>query len=301
MSAFNYHFDQTRERQAQALAATRDYRILRRLPHISEIWCHSSSTVDRAGVIRIGLLDTETSGLEPASAKLIELAIVIVEICAITGRLLHVEPPVSWLNDPKEPLPDEIIQLTGLTDSMLAGQWFDDEAIGNVLDDIDVLVAHNARFDKPFVVRRFPAVNLPWACSLRDLDWAAFGLGAGNKSINALLTEAGYFMNGAHRAADDTWALTVLLVMLARDGRTRLAHLVEAARRPTYRLWANGAPFSSKDSLKSAGYRWSQTRRTWWFEGDPERVAHERNWLMSLCPLIKPHVETITWFDRHSR
>jgi DNA polymerase III subunit epsilon len=222
-------------------------------------------------------------------------------ICATTGRLLNVEPPRSWLEDPHEPLADAIVRLTGLSDADLAAQQFDDEAIYAALDDVQVLVAHNARFDYPFVTQRFPALDLPWACSLRDLDWAAFALGAGGKSIGALLTEAGYFMTGAHRAAADTWALAVLLIILANDGRTRLAHLVETAQRPTFRLWASGAPFAVKDSLKSAGYRWNQTQRAWWTENEPERLANESAWLTSLCSLIKPRVETITWFDRHAR
>jgi DNA polymerase III subunit epsilon len=301
MSAFNFRFDQTHERQAHALEASRDYRVLRRLPFIGEIWCSSSPCSDRDGVIRVAIVDSETTGLDPANSKLIEIAIVIVEICATTGRLLNIEPPRSWLEDPHEPLSDEITRLTHLTDSDLAGQQFGDEEIYSTFDDVELLVAHNARFDYPFVTQRFPALDLPWACSLHDLDWATFGLGTGGKSIGALLTESGYFITGAHRAAADTWALAVLLIMLASDGRTRLTHLIEAAKRPTHQLWAIGAPFAVKDSLKAAGYRWNQTQRAWWIEHEPERLANESAWLASLCPLIKPRVETITWFDRHAR
>jgi DNA polymerase III subunit epsilon len=300
MSEFNYHLDQSRERQAHALDASCDYRVLRRLPFAREIWCQSSPRVDRDGVMRIAVLDTETSGLDPTKGKLVELAVVIVEICKETGRLLHIEPPVTWLEDPEEQLSEDIKRLTGLTDADLAGQRFDEEAIYSAFDDVQAIVAHNSLFDYPFVTLRFPALDLPWACSLKDIDWRVFGLGAGGKSIGALLTESRFFMADAHRAGHDSWALAVLLVMLASDGRTRLAHLIQAAQRPTHRLWAKGAPFASKDSLKAAGYRWCPTQRAWWFESDPERIDHERNWLVSLCPSVKPEIETITWFDRHA-
>jgi DNA polymerase III subunit epsilon len=301
MSDFNYHFDQSRERQAHALDASRDYRVLRRLPFVGEIWCQSSPRVDRDGVMRIAVLDTETCGLDPTKDKLIELAVVIVEICNETGRLLHIEPPVIWLEDPQDPLSEDIMRLTGLTDADLKGQRFNEETIYKAFDDVQAIVAHNSLFDYPFVTLRFPALDLPWACSLRDLQWEAFGLGAGGKSISALLTQSGFFMADAHRAGPDSWALAVLLVMLASDGRTRLAHLIQAAQRPTHRLWAKGAPFAIKDCLKAAGYRWNQTQRAWCFESDPERIDHERNWLVSLCPAIRPEIETITWFDRHAR
>jgi DNA polymerase III subunit epsilon len=300
MSEFNYHLDQSLVRQAHSLNASSDFRVLRRLPAIGEIWCQSGPVVHRDGVLRVAVLDTETTGLYPVKNKLVELAVCIIEICAATGKLLHIEPPISWLEDPEMPLTDDVMGLTHLTDADLAGQRFDEEKIYAALDGVQVLVAHHAVFDNAFIKQRFPALDLPWACSLNDIQWTAFGLGMAGKSISALLTESGYFMRDAHRAAADCWALAVLLVMLASDGRTRLAHLLEAARRPTYRLFAMGAPFSLKDVLKAAEYRWCPARRAWWIENEPERLGNDGAWLKSLCPLIRPEMVKITWFDRHS-
>jgi DNA polymerase III subunit epsilon len=297
---FNYHFDQSRERQARALDASRDYRVLRRLPSVGEIWCQSSPRVDRDGVIRVAILDSETTGLDPNQDELIELAVVIVEICADRGGLLHVEPPISWLEAPQKPLSDDITRLTSLTDADLLGQQFDEPAIYAALEGVQAIVAHNAAFDFSFVNRRFPALKLPWVCSLKDVQWDAFGLGTSGKSVSALLTESGFFMRNAHRAGPDCWALAVLLVMLSSDGRTRLSHLIQAARRPTYCLVAQGAPFFLKDTLKSAGYRWCPGRRAWWTENEPERLSNDGAWLKSLSPIIRPEMVKITWFDRHS-
>ncbi|MGN6065241.1 hypothetical protein [Brevundimonas diminuta] len=36
-----------------------------------------------------------------------------------------------------------------------------------------------------------------------------------------------------------------------------MARLLERARAPTWRIWAEGAPFDLKDVLKARGYRWN--------------------------------------------
>ena len=42
-----------------------------------------------------------------------------------------------------------------------------------------------------------------------------------------------------------------------RSGRTGLAQLLERARTPSYRIWAENSPFDLKDILKARGYRWN--------------------------------------------
>ena len=149
------------------------------------------------------------------------------------------------------------------------------------------------------MMRRFPALAQPWGCSANEVDWVAHGLGSA-RGIGALVTAAGHFLPDAHRAAPDVWALTCLLARADTDGRSIAAHLVETARRPTARIHACGAPFSIKDTLKAAGYRWSPTERAWWTEGEPERIANEAAWLTSLHPLIRPQVIQVDWYNRHA-
>jgi hypothetical protein len=105
-------------------------------------------------------------------------------------------------------------------------------------------------------------------------------------------------MPHAHRAAADAWATACLLMMPGCDGRPVAAHLVDRARKPTHRLFAENAPFSAKDALKAAGYRWHPDRRCWWAEGQPELMANEAAWLHSFNPAIKPVIERVDWYDR---
>jgi DNA polymerase III subunit epsilon len=204
MSAFNYHFQPHLQRDVDRLAATGDFRVLRRLPQIGEVWAQSSPIVDRLAMTKIVVVDVETTGLDPATAKIIEIAIVTLSICDKTGTLLDVQPPQSWLDDPGEPLTEEIKQLVGLTDRDLAGQRFDDEAIRTALDDADIICAHNVAFDYSHLIKRFPGLENGWACSLKDIAWwEHHNLGQLGLSVGALLASAGYFAAEAHRAGPD--------------------------------------------------------------------------------------------------
>lgn len=210
-------------------------------------------------------------------------------------------PPKSWLEDPAEDLSIEIERLTRITSDMLIGKWFSDAAVMKAMAGVTAIVAHNAKFDRRFTTRRFPALaDLPWICSMSEVDWPALGW-TGGRGIGALLTGAGFFLPDAHRAAADVWATTCLLASAAPDGRAIAAHMVEAANRPSERLYANRAPFHCKDTLKAAGYRWSPERRAWWIEGDGEFVANERIWLDQISPGLKPEIEAVNWFNRHAQ
>jgi DNA polymerase III subunit epsilon len=296
---FNMQLSEHAERLARQLKQQPDYRILYRLPRPDEVWCRSSPVPELLSTTRIAVVDCETDGLDPESNKIIELAVVKLTIDDIAGDLTDISPPVSWLEDPKRPLTPEIENLTGLTDADLAGKSFDEEVIAACFDDVDVIVAHNARFDRAFFKRRFPGLDHAWACSLAEVDWLAHGFDSG-RSVTSLLTASGHFPDQAYRAGPDAWAVAALLVMPGYDGRTIGAHLIERARKPTYRLHAEQAPFAVKDSLKAAGYRWCDQRKSWWLDADSELLDNERAWLIALCPAILPRVERIDYFSRHA-
>ena len=293
-----YHLNPNRrgERLATRLEQFDDYRVLRRLPRPDEIWCRSMPAPDK--VIKLAVVDCETTGLDPERHKMIELAVGTLSIDAEHGDVVDVTAPRSWLEDPAEDLPLEIERLTHITSDMLIGRFFLEDAILRCFTGVTAVVAHNAAFDRAFVTKRFPSLaTLPWMCSMREVDWPALGF-AGGRGIGALLTAAGFFLPDAHRAAADVWATTCLLASTNNDGRSVAADLVETARRPTERLYAQQVPFACKDALKAAGYRWSPERRAWWIEGDPEHIANERCWMAGLSDAICPAVVQIDWMNR---
>lgn len=292
-----YHYSGDRQAALAAcdLERNRDFRVLRRLPKPTEFWL--APTPPGGAVMTLAVIDTETTGLNAGQDAVIELSVVMMQLDD-AGRLCDVTAPVTMLEQPPCPIPDRIETLTGITDRMVAGQRFDEAALRRMLSAADVMVSHHAAFDHAFLVRRFDWLDLPWACTIEDINWRSFGLEG--RALGHLLASAGHFLDRGHRAADDAWGLACLLARSAGDGQATAAHLVHAARRTELRLFASHAPYETRKVLKAAGYRWNAARRVWWIDGDDEAIAAECVFLRSLHPAIRPEITQVDWFTRHA-
>ncbi|GGG31925.1 DNA polymerase III subunit epsilon [Caldovatus sediminis] len=94
------------------------------------------------------LLDTETTGLDPAAGdRLLEVAAIELVNLVPTGRVLH------HLLDPERDVPEEATRVHGFTAEMLRGK----PKFADILDELlaflaeDPIVAHNAPFDFGFL------------------------------------------------------------------------------------------------------------------------------------------------------
>ena len=237
--------------------------------------------------LRRGLyVDCETTGLSVERDQAIELAMLPFTYTVDDGRIaevLHHEAQV-YLQDPGRPLDALITALTGLTDEDLRGRHIDVDAAHALIARSDLIIAHNARFDRPFFERALPATRaLPWGCSMRDVPWTAHG--CPSAALHCLACGYGVFARDRHRAlADCEVGVWLLAQHLPGSERRVFGALRESASRETVRLWAVCAPFAHKDALKARGYRWMpQTRRgierAWWTEVAPEGVDAELAWL----------------------
>ena len=197
-----------------------------------------------------------------------------------------------------------MVRLTGLSDADLVGQVLDEERVVRLLRSAHVIVAHNASFDRRFVERRLPAASgLAWACSCREVDWAAHGFDG--RSLGHLLLQAGWYHDG-HRAAADVDALIQLLQVPLGGDVPALRELVDTASCPTVLVEAVGAAFEVKDALKARGYRWRQEGRVWWREVDADALMAEEFWLARCvyAPELRPRgmgprLTEVTWRERH--
>ncbi|MEZ5664368.1 MAG: 3'-5' exonuclease [Burkholderiaceae bacterium] len=256
----------TPEDMARALEAHPDYRVLRRLVPVSDyggLPDPGEAAAAAPDLRQVLILDTETTGLSHASDRIIELAMLRVSVDATTGRPVGPVDTFEGFEDPGMPIPDVAKQVTGISDEMVRGQHLDDAQVEAMLSRADLVIAHNAGFDRPFVEARFPAfAGKPWACSFADIDWKAQG--AESARLGALAQGQGWFYD-AHRALVDCHALLqVLCAPLADEGTSGLARLMAVARQPGYRLRATGSPFEKKDLLKARGYRWDGDARVWY-------------------------------------
>jgi DNA polymerase-3 subunit epsilon len=152
-----------------ALHATGEYTVLRKL-NLERDPRFSLKSVNGS---KIGLcLDTETTGLNHTTDKIIELGIVAFEYDPVTAAVIRVTDRYNGLEDPGCPLEKEIIEITGITDAMVAGQAFDNDRVKALADKATIVIAHNSAFDRKFVEDRYQIfAKLPWACTVSQLDW----------------------------------------------------------------------------------------------------------------------------------
>jgi DNA polymerase III subunit epsilon len=262
------------ETMAQVLEAHPDFRVLRRLKPCLN-WPGDSA----AKVTRVAVLDTETTGLDQSKDQIIELAIVLVDIDNSTGLPVGAVQVYDGLEDPGRPIPKEVVAITGITDADVQGQRLDEARVAELMQGVDLVIAHNAGFDRPFVESRLPNFSkLPWACSFADIDWKAQG--RGSAKLESLAQALGLFYD-AHRAEMDCHALlAVLAAPLPDASHTGLAQLLQAASKPSFKLSATNAPFESKDKLKARGYRWNADQRFWQTRlPEPSALQAECAWL----------------------
>lgn len=280
------------------LVQTGRYRILKKLEP------RSIAPVIRAEFpLRGVIVDTETTGLDHRKNAIIEIGAIAFSFDA-AGNIGDVTGLYGGLQEPPIPIPADITKLTGISDEMVAGQAIDMAALRALIDPADLIIAHNAPFDRPFCEAFSPIfVEKAWACSNAEIGWKARGY-EGTK-LGYLIGQSGLFHDG-HRAVDDCFAL---LEVLAREGEggsgTAFAELYAASKRSRVRLFAEGSPFDVKDLLKARGYRWSDGSdgrlKSWWVELDEDALEDELHFLRTEIYRWRdadPPIRRLTAFDR---
>ena len=210
-----------------------------------DFYCKDDGSEKLKGIF----LDVETTGLSHEIDKIIEIALVPFEFSK-DGRIFNVNDAYSCLEDPQIPLSQKIISLTGLTDEMLAGKSFDIDVIKKFVEPSDLIIAHNASFDRKFIEKRFPFFKTKsWACSFSQVPWESEGIAS--MKLEYLAYKFGFFFEG-HRAEIDCYAsLHLLSKTLPMSGDLVLNALLRSARIKSYRVWAMGSSFDKKDLLKT--------------------------------------------------
>jgi DNA polymerase-3 subunit epsilon len=264
------------EALVRRLEQTGRYRILRKSEPRPVRENYVLNCGERIGII----LDTETTGLDHQRDEIIELG--MVAFTYDDNGIREVIDVFSQLQEPSVPISAEITRITGITDDMVAGRSIDLSAVAAFIEPSDLVIAHNAKFDRPFCERFAPGFDIkPWVCSVTEVDWTSLGF-EGSK-LAYLVGQCGWFHNG-HRAVDDCHALLEVLAAPPRtNGITAFQQLVTSASRTRLRLFAEGSPFDMKDILKARGYRWSDGSdgkpRCWWVEIEEEDHATEMKFL----------------------
>lgn len=184
------------------------------------------------------IVDLETTGFSPQNDQIIEISILIVEFDPQTGTPGQVIDEYHSLNEPSVPIHPMAQRVHNIHPSELAGKSLDLERIKSVLGDVDVVIAHNAPFDRSFMATILPAcTNLAWRCSMAQVDWLARGFR--DRRLHTLVRGHGLFDGQPHRARNDARYTLGILSQLDENGR------------PYFKELLTGRPFSP--SVPSTG------------------------------------------------
>ena len=253
---------------ALRLEETGDYKILRRLVPRAP----TPTPAGYGGKFGV-VIDFETTGLDPTRDEIIEVAAVKFRY-SDSDEITGVADMFQSFNEPSAPIPAEIVELTGISDAMVAGHKIDAAALQKFVFTANIVISHNAEFDRGWAERSWAFFEQKhWGCSMSEIDWQK--LGFGGAKLTYLLADAGFF-HGAHRAIDDCHAVVELLARpLPGKSTTAFAMLADRVRRTTFRIWAENAPYALKDILKRRRYRWNDGTdgrpRAWHIDVDDDK------------------------------
>lgn len=162
------------------------------------------------------------------------------------------------------PIPQEVVELTGITDQMLEDYGKQPEDVFSdfhyLAGKADYLMAHFAnQFDKPLYEATMQRLGIEpvdklWLDSSVDCTYEKR---ITTRNLQYLAAEAGFTNPFRHRAVFD------VLTMLRVASDFRLDAIVKRAQEPTLYVQAI-VSFEEKEKAKERGYRWYGPTKTWW-------------------------------------
>ena len=169
----------------------------------------------------VAVVDTETAG---PKQELIELAVINAAYDKQTGEVLGILEQYEGLREPTCGVSKADQRLNGLGSEQVRGKQLDETRIRSLLTRADLVVAHNAPFDRARLEEQCGwTVDLlkgKWRDSLSEVAWET-----DSRDLQSLLAHHKIDCEVAHRAGPDARALLELL-SYGGSGRTYLAQLL---------------------------------------------------------------------------
>jgi DNA polymerase-3 subunit epsilon len=211
------------------------------------------------------IIDTETSGLDPSEHQCLEVGSILFSVPdrAVLAQQSFLLPVSSNAAEPINRIPASVTQLPQ--------PWR--EALGyltSLIAAADVLVAHNAEFDRQwFGIDPLPVVQQPWLCTMEDIRWPAERQLRSRPSVRDLALAYDIPVWAAHRALTDC---TYLAEVFRRcdDLETLLLRGLEPRQ-----LMRALVSYDNRQLAKDAGFRWNDPVKGAWTRRLSEREASE--------------------------
>ena len=213
-------------------------------------------------------LDVETTGLNSESCEIIELAYAVYDMRAKKPVFMRSD---LILHEGLE-VPPEITEITGIRTEDCRG-WGEMPSLVYVeflkyAQDMDFLVAHNAPFDKAFVMKSMKEFgveetigHIPWIDTITDVNWRT----TGSRKLGYLAADHGFLNPFAHRALFDVITMMNLLCEYDVD------EIVRRSKIPTKKVIAN-VGFQDKELAKERGFKWDAEGKVWWMNMKEDEI-----------------------------
>lgn len=247
-------------------------------------------------------LDIEATGLSFTDDKLIEIGMVKFEY-SDDGRIFRILDEFNEYQDPDRDISSFITELTGITNEMVRGKHIDESSVSKFLADVDLIIAHNAQFDRAFFETTFPNIEpKAWACSMYDINWNSENIES--HKLEYIAYKYNFFYEGHRAITDCLVGLHILSKTLYSSKQLALKQLLDNALKPTYKLWAKNAPYDHKDLLRARKYRWNihpeHGFKAWSIELPEHKVENEIYYLKSNIYNWQMNIP-VDIFDAYSR
>lgn len=175
----------------------------------------------------VAVVDTETTGLTQAD-QVISVAAILYEVKMPIGTLVSEVDSYYGLREPSVPISRGAWDVHKITIDQLIDKRLDIEKLTSIISKADIVVAHNAKFDRRMLTPIVPGIrNKTWACSmlaLRDY-WKELP----GRSLDVICDAFEINRPNPHHAMDDCRALAE--VLFNHSGKTKrsktfMGHLV---------------------------------------------------------------------------
>ena len=214
------------------------------------------------------IVDVETTGFDPEKDEITEFAALKFAYGGVDGY--PITESYCGIQEVSTPISDEVEKLTGLNAAICKGESIDWPLVHTMLEDVDYIIAHNAKFDKSFLNKLLEPTNAKWACTMQHIEWDVHGYRA--FGLNYLACDHGFLNPFPHRALFDCATTYKLAVPYMQE-------LLLNCKEPTYTVYAWNSPFDLKDRLKEQKFYWDPAKKVWFRDALKHKALHLMAWL----------------------
>lgn len=208
------------------------------------------------------IVDVETTGLSYSNDEVIEIAARNIFFNSLSGKIEGIGKNKFYsLNEPSKNISPKITKLTGISDKDVKGKNIDWEDFGKFICDSQIIISHNAFFDRSFIDKYVKNYSAIWGCSLKNIDWPEKGFDS--SKLGTLCIYHGFF-NLAHRAMADVDSLIHLLTFNgSSENKTYFEELVSKAHETQSIIRVKNTKYEAREKLASLGFRWVPDKKYW--------------------------------------